>query len=547
MISIWALASCVVFFATTFFFHAPRLGSFNVDYCPVGGTIRPSDFIRDNSSVEFIIHDRNYRDDSVAKLAGAIQHQTVSYDGLNIDTINGTQFEEFHRYLAKEFPLTHNQLTLEKINKYGLVYTWNGSNSTLKPIVFTAHQDTVPVDEGTRSQWLHDPFSGYFDGENIWGRGSSDCKTMIIGYLQAIEKLLEEGFVPRRTVIFAYGFDEEIGGLMGATTISNHLFNRYGKNGIYSLLDEGGTAMAIVGGTVVAQPAVGEKGVLGIRISLTTPGGHSSVPPEHTNIGLVSKLVSVIEDSPFPQIMETTNPIFNYLQCLSQHTDEFEPEFKRDVLRSAWDIFAKERVLKFLDSVRDLRFLVRTTQAVDIIHGGVKSNALPEFTTVDINHRISVESSVNVTLEKIVDNVKAIAKEHSLGVYLEEKELLPKTANGSFNITIQAKLEPARVSPLDAEQWDLLRGSVKHIIEDYIYPDISRPAVVAGSLNTGNTDTSHYWDLTEHIYRYRLSAMHGITEGHTHSVNEHTTINNHLYLVAFSYEYIKSVSEFSHN
>ncbi|ODV73858.1 M20 family metallopeptidase [Cyberlindnera jadinii NRRL Y-1542] len=517
----------------------------NHDYCPIGETIRPSDFQRDNSSVEFIVNDPSYRALSVDKLSGAIQHPTVTFDGDTLETINGTQFVKFHEFLRGEFPLTHETLSLEKINTYGLLYTWEGSDPSLKPLLLMAHQDVVPVGEETRGDWIYDPFSGFFDGENIWGRGSSDTKTMVIGQLQAVERLIQEGFKPSRTILLAYGFDEEIGGKMGAAFISEHLYERYGANGLYSLLDEGGTAMAVVGGTPIAQPAVGEKGVVNIKISLTTPGGHSSVPPDHTNIGIVSKLVSLIEDTPFRQIMDEHNPAFKYLQCIAQHTDEFTPEFKQKVFRSTWDPSAKKDVLDYADTVKELKYLVRTSQAVDIIHGGIKTNSLPELVTIDINHRISIESSVNETVHKIVDNVLSIANKFSLGLYHDNEALLEPTSNGYFNVTAPVSLEPARISPSSNEQWRIFAGSVKHIMEDYIYPNITRPSVVAPSITTGNTDTSHYWGLTENIYRYRLSTMHGVLEGHTHSVNEHTTIQNHLFLVAFNYEYIKSVDEYA--
>ena len=64
--------------------------------------------------------------------------------------------------------------------------------------------DVVPVDPTTVDQWIHPPYSGYFDGEfllypwchgystsslslsgkRIWGRGSSDDKSGLIGILQ---------------------------------------------------------------------------------------------------------------------------------------------------------------------------------------------------------------------------------------------------------------------------------------------------------------------------------------------------------------------------
>ena len=33
---------------------------------------------------------------------------------------------------------------------------------------------------------------------------------------------------------------------------------------------------------IFAGPATGEKGYLDVRVEVTTPGGHSSVPPPHT-------------------------------------------------------------------------------------------------------------------------------------------------------------------------------------------------------------------------------------------------------------------------
>ena len=70
----------------------------------------------------------------------------------------------------------------------------------------------VPVNPDTVDKWAHPPFSGYFDGERVWGRGSSDDKSGLIGILSALENLLEKDFKPTRTIILAFGYDEEGGG-----------------------------------------------------------------------------------------------------------------------------------------------------------------------------------------------------------------------------------------------------------------------------------------------------------------------------------------------
>lgn len=50
-------------------------------------------------------------------------------------------------------------------------------------------------------------------GERVWGRGSSDDKAGLIGILSTIETLLEKGFKPTRSVVAAFGFDEEASGV----------------------------------------------------------------------------------------------------------------------------------------------------------------------------------------------------------------------------------------------------------------------------------------------------------------------------------------------
>jgi Gly-Xaa carboxypeptidase len=79
-------------------------------------------------------------------------------------------------------------------------------------------------------------------------------------------------------MVLAFGFDEEISGRQGATKIAVYLEETYGTEGFSILIDEGGGMMDMFGARF-ASPAVGEKGYLDVRIEVTTPGGHSSVPP----------------------------------------------------------------------------------------------------------------------------------------------------------------------------------------------------------------------------------------------------------------------------
>lgn len=524
-----------------------RLDILSPDVCPVGKTVRPASFYKDRTSADDILYDPVFRNKSLVIFQGALRIPTVVQDYMpspNDEPEAWTEFVKFHAHLEKSFPLVYSNLKVEKVNTHGLLYTWEGSDPELKPLLLMAHQDVVPVLEPTLKDWDYPPFSGHFDGERIWGRGSSDDKTLLIGDLEAVEKLLSEGFKPKRSLILSFGFDEERGGALGARELGKVLKERYGPDSFYAIVDEGVGAVQKFGDRVLTMASIGEKGSLTLEISLNTPGGHSSVPPPHTNIGIISKLISYIEDHPFDKILGAENPTLNYLQCLAKYTDSVDEKLKGSIFRASYDKVANSKVIKYLSqNVASLAW-IETTQAVDIINGGVKSNALPEFVSFIINHRISVESSVQATIDKILANVQTIASEYGVGVLYDDKEIMAKTANGFFSLSLEeASLEPAKVSPTDGEEWEAFAGTIKHVVEDYIYSNLTTPSIVAGNLMNGNTDTKHYWGLTDNIYRFTLTTLDPVSGSHIHSVNEHTTLDDHLYTVLFAYEYIKTVNE----
>ena len=92
----------------------------------------------------------------------------------------------------------------------------------------------VPAGESTSESWTYPPFSGHYDGEYIWGRGSEDDKSNLIAMLTAIDCLLACDFTPDRTVIVSVGFDEEGGAEQsyGARCLAEKLLDRYGKDGV---------------------------------------------------------------------------------------------------------------------------------------------------------------------------------------------------------------------------------------------------------------------------------------------------------------------------
>ena len=166
--------------------------------------------------------DSAYASLAANRLSKSVQINTVSFDDLPANA-SDSRFDKhyvFSHFLETEFPKLFNQpMKHEYINVHGHLFTWQGSNPDLKPMVLMAHTDTVPVLEATLGKWTYPPFEGTLShdatpdtpGTWVWGRGSSDCKNSLLGIFGALERLVTEEFEPKRTILVANGFDEEVG------------------------------------------------------------------------------------------------------------------------------------------------------------------------------------------------------------------------------------------------------------------------------------------------------------------------------------------------
>jgi carboxypeptidase PM20D1 len=250
---------------------------------------------------------------SVAERLGlAVQFKTISYD--DPEKFDANAFLGLHRLLKTLYPQVHAKLKCEVIHQLSLLYTWEGKNPDLKPIMLISHLDVVPADESEDSEWTYPPFSGEVADGFVWGRGSLDVKCGVIGTLEAVEHLLKQGFQPERTVYLAFGHDEEVGGLNGAIAIAQLLADRGVAVG--SLLDEGGGVIeGFLPGveTPVGVVGISEKGYVSLRLMVEVDGGHSSMPASETAIGILSKAVARLEAKPMPAHLEVVEFLMGYL------------------------------------------------------------------------------------------------------------------------------------------------------------------------------------------------------------------------------------------
>lgn len=398
-----------------------------------------------------------------------------------------------------------------------------------------AHQDVVPA--MSVSKWTYPPFSAHFDGQWLWGRGSSDCKNNLVGFLSVIEDLLSQNFKPHRTILLAFGFDEETGGKHGARHMASELEKRYGNNSFAMLMDEGGMGLQPYGDKVYALPGVAEKGFTDLVLTVETAGGHSSRPPRHSAIGIMSKMIVELEARPFQPVLAPQNPFRGLLECQVRHSpQEVEPWLRRALVTNESETEMGTRLAEARDE--SVRFSLQTSQAVDIVRGGEKDNQLPESVTATINYRIAPHDGIEKVRQHAVGLLTPLARSHGLAIQgfgVEEA----KTDAGVLIMKTVDDLPPSPVSPTDRDNpvWRLFSGTIRAVFEDT--EALRRKTVVpVGGIMLGNTDTVHYWNLSRNIYRFS-PAREGTRVG-VHTVDERLDMSVHLEGMRLYYDLIRN-------
>jgi carboxypeptidase PM20D1 len=440
-------------------------------------------------------------DSVMAHLSKAIQFRTVSNS--DITQIDSAQFEKFVNFLKQTYPLAHSKLSVERVNQYSLLFEWKGKNPALKPVVLMGHYDVVPVIQGTERLWLHKPFDGEIADGFVYGRGSIDDKSTVIGLLEAVESLLQQGHQPERTFFFAFGHDEEVGGHQGGKKIVELLESR--KITVEYVVDEG-AAIKTEGVSGIQKPialiGIAEKGGMSLQLTATGEGGHSSMPPPKTSIGELAEAIDKLQKHPFPARLD--GPV-------GQMQDYLAPEmpfFNKMIMANRW-LFSSV-IIKSLTKTNIGNAMVRTTTAPTILEAGVKENVLPIDAIAKINFRILPGDS----MQYIAAYVKKAIENDSIKV-----EYNPEMARN-----------PSPVSDTASWGFRLIHTTIKRC-----FPEV----LVSPSLVVAGTDSRYYSAITPNVYRFMPYRLTDEDLKRPHGTNERISSENLKNAVHFYIELIK--------
>jgi carboxypeptidase PM20D1 len=422
---------------------------------------------------------------AAVRLSEAVRFRTIS------NFLNPEQDAEALRglqaHIEKSFPEFHAAAKREVVGGHSLLYTWEGSDPKARPIPLLAHQDVVPVAPGTEKDWQRPPYDGVIADGFIWGRGSWDDKGSLYSMLEATEAMAKEGFRPKRTIYFAFGHDEEVAGTRGAKVIVALLASRGVR--LDFVLDEG---LLITEGIMkgLDQPAaligVAEKGYAMLVLTAHATPGHSSMPPRETAIGMMSAALARLEDHRLPmQVNRTVSEMF----------DTLAPEmrgFNRVVLSNLW--LFKPLLLREFEKSGPTEAMIRTTTALTIFNAGDKDNVLPGNAEAAVNFRLipgDTQTSVTDHVRSTIDNDRISIK--------------PFPGNA----------DPPPVTGTASPSFQMLNRTIREI-----FPDV----IVAPGLMLAGTDSRHYADITDNIFRFSPVRANSDDLKRFHGTNERLSI-----------------------
>jgi Acetylornithine deacetylase/Succinyl-diaminopimelate desuccinylase and related deacylases len=416
--------------------------------------------------------------------------------------IDPAPFDGFVAWLAATYPEVHQGLSREILGNRTVLYKWAGKDSAAKPAMLAAHYDVVPVIPGTEGAWKHPPFAGDIAEGYVWGRGTLDDKGAVITILEAVTYLLKQGYKPQQTIYLSFDHKEELVDDTGAAAVVAHLKAQNIR--LAWSLDEGSFVLdGIVPG--LAQPVasinVTEKGYLTLNLTAHAAGGHSSMPPRETAVGILARAIVALEQAPLPGGLDGVSG--EMFSGLARHMSFG----KRVLFANQWLFGAL--IERELAKSPASNAMLRTTTAPTMLSGSVKENVLPIEATATVNFRLHPRD----TPERVIDYVKNTI------------------ADDRVSIRMLLGYGASRVAAVDSPAFRAMANAVRQVYGD---------AVVAPGITIAGTDSRYYETVADNAYRFNPMMISAQDLAGFHGTNERLSLENLVRATRFYIELIKS-------
>ena len=426
-------------------------------------------------------------EEKAERLAKLIRCKTISNKEASL--IDQSEFDKFKETLKELYPTVYAKAELEEIGG-GLLFKIQGKSS-VKPSVLMAHFDVVPVNE---EKWEVSPFAGVIKDGFLWGRGTLDTKSSLFGVMEAAEELLKTDFVPENDLYLAFGCNEEVAGPCVPEMVQT--LKARGIKPAF-VLDEGG---AVLGANIslfphdIATIGIAEKGHMDVILTAKGQSGHSSQPPVHTAVGKLSKTICKIEDNQFP--MKVNDAVKYMVKGIAPYT----PFYVRLVAANMWCFAPLAKIgCKFNKTTAAL---LRTSMAFTQLWGSNGANVLASEAKANINIRLAPGCKSEAAVKRILD-------------IADDKDITAEIVNSA---------EATEITKPEGMYWDIIRSAVSGNFAN---------TVTAPYLMVGGTDSRHFGEICDTIFKFSPINCRGGLLGTIHSENERIRLDNLESLINF--------------
>ena len=416
------------------------------------------------------------REKVVENLRALVRCKTVSYRDHSLE--DDAEFQKLVDLLPSLYPNVFTTCEQIPISDRALLFRWKGAQES-EPAVLMAHYDVVPTVD---AEWSVDPFEAVLRDGRIWGRGTLDTKVTFGSILFAADHLIAEGFVPAHDLYFAFSGGEEVNA-EGASLIVDY----FEKRGIEPalVLDEGGAVVEnVFPGVKQACGLIGiaEKGMMDVRYTVKSGGGHASAPKPNAPIDRLSQACISILENPFESHL--TTPVAQMFDTLGRYSS-----FVYKIIFANIRIFLPVLDMICQKSGGELNALMRTTVAFTQMQGSAASNVIPPTASMVSNIRLNPSDTIESATEYLKNTVD------------------------DENVTVECLhgMNPSRISRTDCEGWEKVASAVA---------STWKGCIVSPYLMVQCSDSRHYGRISDRVYRFSAMDLTSEERATIHGNNE---------------------------
>ncbi len=429
--------------------------------------------------------------EAIERFSNGLKYKTV-IDSNYKDT-DFKEFDKFLNYLETAYSDVFEKCNAKRVNKYNLVLKLKGEDSSLSPVLLTAHYDVVGVKN--ENNWEYPPFSGYFDADYIYSRGTIDDKGSVFAILEALKFVTKQNFKPKRDIYIAFSHAEETGSIEGAPSIIKY----FKQNNIRfdMMLDEGGRTVN-KNGKYYALIGTAEKGRLLSRITIKGTGSHASSPHENPPVLKAAKLIETFSN-------DKSHPYMSY-DMLQYYLMTYPSYDLTTRFLISNRVFLRPLLYHLLSKNPEDNARIHSTYAVTIIEASKTANAVSSDASIMVDTRILPDFTVNDIKKRIEKIVYS---------YLPYEEV---------QIEYLSEMEPSVSKSVGSENYEKLCDIIKKT-----YGGI--PTVPY--LTLGATDARDYAEISNDAFRFLPAVLTSEESGLMHSDNERISVKNWGIMIDF--------------